>query len=786
MLKNYFKTAFRNLWKTRGYSLLNISGLAIGIACAALIFLWVEDEFSFDHYFSNRNSLYKVKDRQTYNGTTFTFDATPGPLAGGMLAEVPGLKNTARAAWSRPILFSYGDKTIYETGMYVDSSFLSMFRLQFIEGQAAGALSQLHSLVITETMARHFFGTTGVLGKTLRVNNGQDYAISGVIKDLPKNVSFTFDWLSPMDAYIANNTWLKTWGSNGIQTYAEVMPNANIDAINRQLDGFVPSKSPGAIARMSIYPMNRWRLYDSFDNGKEVPGRIKYVRLFTLIAWIVLLIACINFMNLTTARSEQRAREIGVRKVLGADRTRLIGQFLGESLIMAFISALLAIVLIYLALPAFNGLVEKSLSVHLFQPLHIGALIAITLLCGLIAGVYPAFYLSSFNPSGVLKGLRLTSTGGAALIRKGLVILQFSVSVILIISTTIIYQQIQLAKDRDLGYKKEGLLTMRLKGTMKEHFTAIRNDLLRTGVVQNASLSTNVVLQMGSNSGGFAWEGKDPNKDVLITIESVSPEYISTMGMQLKEGRDFYPQADVDSNNIIINETLAKIINPKKNVVGQVLQYGQSKYTVVGVVKDFIYNNMYSSGAPLAFFSDLSNTQVMTLRIKADAGLAAALPRIEHLMKQVNPGYPFEYKFVDDTFNTLFTTETLIGKLAGVFATLAIIISCLGLFGLAAYTAERRTKEIAIRKTIGAGILRIAELLSADFVRLVALSCIIAFPVSWWMMHNWLQSFEYRIHIHWWIFVLAGVVAILIALLTVSFQVLKAAVANPIKGLRAQ
>jgi putative ABC transport system permease protein len=385
-----------------------------------------------------------------------------------------------------------------------------------------------------------------------------------------------------------------------------------------------------------------------------------------------------------------------------------------------------------------------------------------------------------------LKGLRLTSTGGAALIRKGLVILQFSVSVILIISTTIIYQQIQLAKDRDLGYKKEGLLTIRLKGKMKEHFTAIRNDLLQTGVVRNASLSTNVVLQMGSNSGGFVWEGKDPGKDVLITVESVSPEYISTMGMQLKEGRDFYAQAEVDSNNIIINETLAKIINPKKNVVGKVLEYGQSKYTVVGVVKDFVYNNMYSSGAPLVFFSDLSNTQVMTLRIKADAGLPAALAKIEHLVKQHNPGYPFEYRFVDDTFNTLFTTETLIGKLAGVFAALAILISCLGLFGLAAYTAERRTKEIAIRKTIGAGILRIAELLSGDFVRLVALSCIIAFPVSWWMMHNWLQSFEYRIRIHWWIFVLAGVVAILIALLTVSFQVLKAAVANPVKGLRAQ
>jgi putative ABC transport system permease protein len=775
------------MWKNKTYSFLNIFGLATGIACAGLIFLWVENELTFDHYFANRNNLFNIKDRQTYDGTTFTFDATPGPLAQAIKAEIPGIKNTARSTWGNSLLFTLDDKTIYEQGNYVDSGFLSMFQLQFVKGNAATAFQQLYSLVVTEKMAKKFFGTTDAIGKVLKVDNKQNYTISGVIKDLPENVSFRFQWLAPFKIHEDNNTWLRQWGANGILTYVELQPNADIAAINKKLFGFVQTKDPGTTAKMSIYPMTRWRLYNNFDNnGKEKEGQLKYVHLFSLIAWIILIIACINFMNLATARSEQRAREVGVRKVLGAAKTKLIFQFIGESMFMSFMSTILAIFIIFLSLTAFNTLVEKQLSLDILNPLHLGAFLLIALLCGLIAGSYPAFYLSAFNPITVLKGLKI-KTGSAGFIRKGLVVVQFAISIILIISTIIIYQQISFVKSRDLGYNRQGLAYTYLTGNMRRDFTVIKNDLLRTGYVQNVTLSNNQILQLGSNTGDFSWSGKDPNKQVLITVESVSPEYISTLGMHLKGGRDFYDNIKSDSNNIIINESLANIIG-KKNAVGSFLTRndGKEKYNIVGVVNDFVYNSMYAPPAPLILYSDTSNVYTMTMRFKQNADLKTAIAKAEAVVKNDNPGYPIEFNFVDQQFNQLFKTESLIGKLASVFAVLAIIISCLGLFGLSAYTAERRTKEIGIRKILGASTAGLAQLLSKDFIRLVIIACVISFPLAWWMMHNWLLDYEYRIKIEWTIFLAAGLLAITIALLTVSFQAIRAALANPVKSLRTE
>lgn len=788
MIKNYFKTSLRNLWKTKGYSFLNIAGLAIGIACAALIFLWVEDELTYNHYYTNNKNIYKVKDRQTYDGTTFVFDATPGLLAQSMKAEIPGIKKAARSTWGDQVLFSLDDKTIYEQGLFVDSDFFSIFHFQVLKGDANNPFPQLHSLVVTQEMADKFFGTTDIIGKTLKVDNEQDYVISAVIKDPPENASFQKDhWFAPFKIYEDKNQWLQSWGNNGVVTYVQTEENTNIDAINKKLEGYIQTKNKDALAKMSIYPISRWRLYDSYDkNGKEKEGRIRYVNLFSLIAWIILIIACINFMNLATARSEQRAREVGVRKVLGAGKRKLIFQFIGESLLMAFISSLVAILIIYLTLPAFNNLVEKHLSVDLFAPLHILSLLSIVLICGLLAGSYPAFYLSSFNPVMVLKGLKLKSGSSAGFIRKTLVVTQFSVSIILIISTILIYQQIQHAKDRDLGYNKNNLVFMGLQGKLRDNFGPIKNDLLQAGFAENASLSSQNELQYGSNSGDFGWEGKDPSKTLLVSIVYVSPEYLSTAGMKLKEGRDFYSDAAVDSNNIIINETLAKSMNTK-NILGSIITRGSGeKFTVVGVVKDFIYNNMYTAPAPLVFFCHPEYTSFLSIRFRPNSNIQTDISRMESIIKKYNPGYPVEYKFVDDEFDQYFKGETLIGKLAGIFAVLAIIISCLGLFGLSAYTAEKRTKEIGIRKVLGGSAAGMARLLSKDFLLLVAISCIIAFPVAWWIMHSWLQDYEYRIQISWWIFIEAGLLAIAIALITVSFQAIKAAIANPVKSLRTE
>src|SRR5215210_919828 len=582
MFKNYFKTSLRNLWKNRTYSLLNIFGLAIGIACAALIFLWVEDELTYNHYFGKRDYLYYIKNHQTYEGITHTFDATPGVLAQSMKAEIPGIKNTARSSWGNTLLFSLGDKAIYEQGNYVDSNLFSMLQLSFIRGKSAEAFTQLHAVVISKKMADKFFGSTDVIGKTLKVNNQHDYIITGVIDNLPENVSFKFEWLAPFKIFEDQNTWLQEWGNNGIITYVELRPDANMEGLNKQLRGYIQTKEPEANAKLSLFPMKKWRLYNNFVNGVEEGGRIKYVNLFTTIAWIILIIACINFMNLATARSEKRAREVGVRKVMGAGKRMLIGQFMGEAFIMSFFSALLAIGIIVLAVPGFNNLVEKELSLNLLNPLHLGGLFSIALICGLIAGSYPAFYLSSFNPVSVLKGLKIKTNASAGFIRKGLVIVQFSISIILIIGTVIIYQQINHIKDRQLGYDKEGLIYMNLQRKMKEHFNAIKSDLIATGTVQNAALSNNSVLQLGSNTGGFNWQGKDPDKQILITVEGVSPEYVSTMGMKLKAGRDFYSGIAADSNNIIINESLAKIIGTT-DIVGSLItrDEGRKKYTIV-------------------------------------------------------------------------------------------------------------------------------------------------------------------------------------------------------------
>jgi putative ABC transport system permease protein len=784
MLRNYLKAAFRNLWKNKGYSFLNIGGLAIGMACAGLIFLWVEDELTFNHYFSNRDNLYKVKDRQTYDGNTFTFDATPGPLAAGIKTGIPGIKNTARTTWGNSVLFSLKDKPIYEQGLYVDPPFLTMFQLQFIQGNAKTAFAQLHSLVISETMANKLFGAGNIIGETLKVDNKEDYAITGVFKDLPKNVSFYFNWLANFKIYEDQNKWLQAWGNNGVRTFVETQPNADIAAINKKLYGYVQTKHTDASARMSIYPMNRWRMYDSFENGKEITGQIKYVKLFNVIAWIILIIACINFMNLSTARSEQRAKEVGVRKVMGAGKRKLIGQFIGESVFTSMVALLLAVGIIYISLPAFNLLVEKQLSVDIFNPIHIGSLLTIALICGLIAGSYPAFYLSSFNPIYVFKGIKIKS-GSAGVIRKSLVVIQFSISVILIISTIVIYLQILHVKDRDLGYSKNNLMYMYMQGKMKDNYTIIKNDLLATGFVQNTALSNSPILELYSNTGDFSWEGKDPSRQLLITVEGVSQEYTSTMGLHMKEGREFYPNFKSDSNSVIINESLASIMN-KKSLVGSVISGNGAKYTVVGVVKDFVYGDMYAPAAPLMLFADTSNCNILTVRLKTGAQLPAALAKIETIIKNNNPGYPFDYSFVDQEFGKLFKTETLIGQLAEVFSILAIFISCLGLFGLAAYTAEKRSKEIGIRKILGASVQGIAGLISKEFLLLVCISCLIAFPIAWWTMHNWLEGYKYRIQISWWIFIGAGLLAVLIALLTVSFQAIKAAVANPVNSLRAE
>ena len=785
MLKNYLKTTIRNLWNSRTYSFLNIFGLAIGITCAGLIFLWVEDELNYDSHNLKKNQLFQVMENQFYAGKTYTFAATPGPLSQGMKTEIPGVVNSSRSTWPQNILFSLNDKSVYENGYMADSNIFSMLTMQFVQGRAANVFKDIHSLVISEKMAVKFFGNdVNVVGKSLKVDNKDDFIITGVVKDIPKNSTIQFDWIAPFQNYLDHNDWLKEWGNNGIQTFVELSPVSSPTTVNKKIDGYIKTKESRSVVRLFLLSMNDWRLRNNFEEGKQTGGRIIFVRMFSIIAWIILLIACINFMNLATARSEKRAREVGVRKVLGAGKRMLVGQFIGEAIFMSLLAVLFSVLMLMLLLPSFNTLVEKQLTLRFWEPMHLAALGLIVLICGLVAGSYPALYLSSFNPVYVFKGLK-TKSGSASFVRKGLVVLQFTISIVLIVSTIIIYQQIQHVKNRELGYSKDNLVQMNVQGDILKIFPSVRQELLTTGYVENAALSSLGMLWMGSSSSNFSWQGKDPNKKILITQDGIDPQYLSTTGLHLKYGRNFSLIAAHDSMSFIINETLAKLIG-KENPVGDIIKQDTTQFHIVGVVKDFVYGNMYGKSDPLIFYCKPEWASYIYIKLKTKNQTEAALAKIEKVMKANNPGFPFDYRFVDSEFNRQFNTEMLISKLSRLFASLAIIISCLGLFGLAAYTAERRTKEIGIRKVLGASISRITGLLSKDFLLLVLISALIAFPLSWWAMHQWLQNYAYRIEINWWVFVLAGVMAIFIALFTISFQAIRAALSNPAKNLRTE
>jgi predicted permease len=794
MFRNFFKTTTRSLWKNKGYSFLNIFGLAIGIACAGLIFLWVEDELSFDEFNAKKDQLYFIRENQKYDSYTATFGSTPAPMAPAIKEKIPGIANACRINGLDTKLITIGDKSMYAAGSYVDASLFSMFTFPFVKGNAEAAFKELHSMVITQSTAKRFFGDEkNVIGKTVRVDNKQDYVISGVIKDIPNNSTVQFEWAAPFQIWWdENKSWAQSWGNNDLATYVELKPNVSAASVNKILYDFIQKREPKSIARPFLWSAHDWHLRDEFDNGVQTGGgRITYVHLFSVIAWIILLIACINFMNLATARSEKRAREVGVRKVLGSGKRMLILQFMGEALFMALLSATLAVVIMMLLLPAFNLLVQKNLALGLNKPLHIAALLAITVICGLFAGSYPSLYLSSFNPVFVLKGMKMKGSS-AAIIRKGLVIVQFSISIILIISTIIIYQQIQHVKNRNLGFNKNNLLQVDMNREMTKNYEAVRQDLLNTGSIENLAISNYNTLYNGNNTGGLVWEGKKSNNQVLISMRYVSPGYMKTSGIKILEGRDLVATDSVQSKrvNVLITQSLEKLMG-SNSAVGKTLHWdGDTSGTVlnvVGVVNDYVYGDMYGKPDPVMFFSvnipDASNIYV---RLKPNANVEKAIQQIATVLKKDNPSYPFTYHFVDDQFSQMFQNEQLISKLSRVFAMLAIIISCLGLFGLAVYTAERRIKEIGVRKVLGASITNITTLLSKDFLLLVFISCLVAFPLAWWMMHNWLENYKYRIEISWWVFVVAGTTALLIALITISFQSIKAAIANPVKSLRSE
>ena len=783
MFKNHIKIAWRNLKKNKGYTFLNIFGLAIGITCASLILLWVEDEVNFDSVFPKQDLVYFLPTNQKYEGEWRTFNSTPMPLARDLKQEIPEIVR-AVATSSQNLLFTEGENGINRQGRYTKADFFKIFSLQFLEGDSETAFDRPDAIVINRKTASDLFGeNTQVLNKVLLVDNKDSYVITGVVRDLPENVSFGFNWLAPFERYSKGAEWMENYGSNFTETFVELAPGANFEEVNDKVKKMIPSKIDQAKTYAFLHSVKDWHLRSNFEGGKKVGGQIVYVRLFALIALIVLLIACINFMNLSTARSEKRAKEVGVRKVLGSGKRRLVSQFMAEALITAALASILSIILIFILLPQFNLLVEKQIELRLFSPLHICSFFLITIICGLLAGWYPAFYLSSFRPVEVIKGVK-AKEGSASLIRKVLVIAQFAVSIIFIISTIIVYQQIQHVKERDLGYQKENLIKMNVNGDMVKNFNPIRQEMIASGMVENIGLNNSQILYGGNNGSGFQWKGGTDTEDVLISFRHITSSFLETAGMKLVEGRNFGNDVAADSTNVLVSESLAKMMGDGDAVGKTIIR--EKTYHIIGVVKDYLFGNMYGNAEPVLFFNNPDYANFMYVKGKSGIAMTKILATMEDVMKKYNPAFPFEYEFVDDAFNAMFRSEKLMGNLSRIFATLAVIISCIGLFGLSAFTAEQRRKEIGVRKVLGASVTSIVNLLSVDFLKLVLISILVAIPLAWYGMQNWLESFAYRIEINWQVFVIAGIIAIVIALLTISFQSIKAAVANPVKSLRTE
>ena len=787
-----FRQICRFIYRQRTYSFLNISGLAIGITCAALILLWVEDEVTYND-FPKQQQLYTVYQNQTYGEATYSFSAAPNPLASALKEEVPGIKNVMRYSDRNRSVFSLNEKAFYETGIYVDASIFDMLDIEFVSGSAYTAFDIAYPLVITEQMANRFFGKNNPIGQTLKKDNGQEYVVTAMIKNPKHNTGLSYAWMIPFQQLLREeiaNGWQDaetSWVSNWMIDYVELETSADPVQVNDRIRNMLKEKrnNPDDPTTLFLYPINKLKLYGEFKDGLPTgSGFIRYVRLFFWIAVVILAIACINYMNLSTARSQKRVMEIGVRKTFGAKRFQLIRQFLYESGIVTFTSLLLAIVLIIITLPQFNILTGKQLILDFKNPVHWIGLLCVGLVCSVVAGSFPAFFLSSFPPIDVLRKLKAKSGAGVVRFRQGLVVFQFAVSITLIICTTFVYIQIHHTKSRSLGMDVEQVIMLEANQDLQNHYEPLKQELLATGFVDNVGLSSQSMLEINNNGGGWNWQGKPEHIDPLVSIVGITEGLFPSLQITLYEGRDFDPGADADFNNIIINQSFAGLMGEAGQIGGQLWQDDDNEdaLTIIGIVNDFIYNDMNSITPRPAVFWMGGEKNNLFIRLKP-GNMLSSLQKVETVIKQITPGQPFEYQFMDEQFEQNFKSYLLVGKLAGLFAALAIFISFLGLLGLTAFSVEQRTREIGIRKVFGASVLNIVNLIGLNFMLLISISFLIAIPLAWWIMHGWLQNFAYRIHIHWWVFAGSGVLVMLIAIGTVGLLAGKAAMKNPVDSI---
>ncbi len=788
MFSNYFKVAWRNLFRNKGFSITNLLGLSIGMTCAILILLWVQDELNYNKSQKNYKEIYQVMANRNFNNQVFTDPTMVLPLATSIKNEIPQVKNAVVTTYPNAINIAYGDVKLKETGLTVSDHFFDIFTVQFIKGNAATAISDPNSIVLSQSAATALFGNDDPINKVVKIDNSQDVKVTAVVKEMPANTSLQFDYIMPFnysDPYIKQS--MNEWVNSSWLVYLQTVPGANLQWINKKIND-IKQQHDARDKKISTYftfPMSKWRLYSDFKDGKNVGGMIEYVRMFGIIALIILLIACVNFMNLSTARSEKRAKEVGIRKTLGSQRKQLLLQFFIESIILATLSFVISIFAVYILLPAFNSLVDKHLVLPVTQPVFwIGAMVII-LFTGIVAGSYPALYLSSFNPVRVLKG-SFTAGKKTILPRHVLIVGQFVISILLISATIVVYQQIKMIRNRDMGYNPNNLITVPGSEETQKNYEVIKQNLLQTGMINAVTRTMAPITEVWMKTPSPDWEGKPADMNMIFSGLMVGKDFSKTMGIKVLEGKDF-SGSPADTGYVLFNKAAITAMG-LKDPIGMKIRYGRQhkEYTILGVTDNVIQESPFKPVDPMIIFYNPDRAGIISIRLNPGVHPQKAIASIETVFKKYNPAYAFEYKFVDKEFEKKFINEDLVSKLSNIFAALAIFICCIGLAGLAAFTIEKRIREIGIRKVLGASVQQLLLLISKEFLRLVLIAFVVAVPVSWWMMHNWLQKYEYRVSISVWMYGIVGLIILVLTLLVVSANTLSAATRNPVKSLRTE
>jgi predicted permease len=783
MIKNYLLIAVRNIVRNKLFSTVNILGLAFGICSALLIFLWVNDELEYDYFHANASRLYRVMENQKYtDGRIYTFAATPGPMAPFIKEKYPEIEKATRFTWEVNNLMQVDDKTFYEMGRYVDQDFVEMFSFPFLKGNMATALKDKNSVVITEKMAKKYFGAQDPIGKVLLMNTKRSFTVTGVLKDLPRNSSIQFEYLLPFEVFWDDNTWLHEWGNNNIRTFLLLREGTDRANFAAKFKNEIDAHQEKSNVELFIQPQAEAYLYGDFENGVQSGGRIDSVKMFFVVAVFVLIIACINFMNLSTAQATKRAKEVGLRKVIGAVPSQLFRQFMGESFVTVCVSAVLALLFALLLIPIFNEITGKALTLNLLDSRLLMIFGIIIVFTAFVAGSYPALFISEFKPVQVLKG-QLKSGSRAAIFRKVLVVVQFSLSIILIISTTVVFRQMNFMENRDIGFVRENVFYLWMEGDVRPKLETFRTRLLTQPGIESVTSASQIPIDIGNSTVGVEWEGKDPNEKILFSNINVDFEFIQALKMNMKEGRPFDRSRISDTSNYIVNEKAAEKFGFKNGVADQDLTMWDRKGKIVGVVKDFNFGSLHSAVDPLILRMDPKETYCLLVRVKpgeTEAGLRST----EVLWKEYAPGYPFKYSFLNQNWEDFYKTEAQRGKVFNTLAILSIFISCLGLFGLSAFSAERRTKELGIRKALGASMPGLVRLMGKEFTILVLLAAGVGCPIGWYFMTKWLETYAYHVDVGYLTLIMAAVVCLVVSLVTISYHSVKVAASDPVKSLR--